>query len=110
MRIAILGAGGVGGYYGGVLARPGHDVVMLARGAPPRRLAGTRHRGPHAGRELHRRRSRPPTDPARWDEAEYAIVAVKNYSLPEIASVVRTVAEAGAVIFPCSTGSRWSIA
>ncbi|HEV2845691.1 MAG TPA: 2-dehydropantoate 2-reductase N-terminal domain-containing protein, partial [Thermoanaerobaculia bacterium] len=33
MKIAILGAGGVGGYYGGVLARAGHQVSMLARGA-----------------------------------------------------------------------------
>src|SRR3954447_25637404 len=33
MKIAILGAGGVGGYYAGVLARAGHEVVLLARGA-----------------------------------------------------------------------------
>src|SRR6185295_9503995 len=33
MRIAVLGAGGVGGYYGGLLARAGHEVAMLARGA-----------------------------------------------------------------------------
>ncbi|HWN42005.1 MAG TPA: 2-dehydropantoate 2-reductase N-terminal domain-containing protein, partial [Thermoanaerobaculia bacterium] len=26
MKIAILGAGGVGGYYGGMLARAGHSV------------------------------------------------------------------------------------
>ena len=33
MRIAVLGAGGVGGYYGGILARAGHAVALLARGA-----------------------------------------------------------------------------
>ncbi|HUM16817.1 MAG TPA: 2-dehydropantoate 2-reductase [Candidatus Nitrosotalea sp.] len=33
MRIAVLGAGGIGGYYGGRLAKAGHDVVLLARGA-----------------------------------------------------------------------------
>ncbi|MYJ69994.1 MAG: 2-dehydropantoate 2-reductase, partial [Gemmatimonadetes bacterium] len=31
MRIAIYGAGGVGGYFGGVLARAGHDVTLIAR-------------------------------------------------------------------------------
>ncbi|HYN21208.1 MAG TPA: 2-dehydropantoate 2-reductase N-terminal domain-containing protein, partial [Thermoanaerobaculia bacterium] len=31
-RVAILGAGGVGGYYGGALARAGNPVAMLARG------------------------------------------------------------------------------
>ena len=33
MRIAIFGAGGVGGYFGGRLARAGQDVVFIARGA-----------------------------------------------------------------------------
>ena len=33
MRIAVLGAGGVSGYFGGLLARAGHPVSMLARGA-----------------------------------------------------------------------------
>ncbi|GGL53258.1 ketopantoate reductase family protein [Halocalculus aciditolerans] len=32
MRIAIYGAGGVGGYYGGRLAQDGHDVELIARG------------------------------------------------------------------------------
>jgi 2-dehydropantoate 2-reductase len=33
MRIAIYGAGGVGGYFGGRLAQAGHDVTFIARGA-----------------------------------------------------------------------------
>lgn len=33
-----MGAGGVGGYYGGVLAEAGHDVVLVARGAHLRAL------------------------------------------------------------------------
>ncbi|MEW1952113.1 2-dehydropantoate 2-reductase [Terrabacter sp. NPDC080008] len=33
MRIAVLGAGGIGGYFGGRLAASGHDVTFLARGA-----------------------------------------------------------------------------
>jgi 2-dehydropantoate 2-reductase len=33
MKIAIMGAGGVGGYYGALLARKNHDVTFLARGA-----------------------------------------------------------------------------
>lgn len=32
-RIAIIGAGAVGAYYGGCLAAAGHDVVFIARGA-----------------------------------------------------------------------------
>ena len=33
MRIAVLGAGGIGGYYGALLAKAGHDVAFIARGA-----------------------------------------------------------------------------
>lgn len=33
MRIVIMGAGGVGGYFGAYLAQAGHDVAFVARGA-----------------------------------------------------------------------------
>jgi 2-dehydropantoate 2-reductase len=33
MRIAVIGAGGMGGYYGGLLAQRNHEVTFIARGA-----------------------------------------------------------------------------
>ena len=42
MRVAILGSGAVGGYYGARLARSGHDVTFIARGA---HLEAIRERG-----------------------------------------------------------------
>ncbi|MEM9270101.1 MAG: 2-dehydropantoate 2-reductase, partial [Pseudomonadota bacterium] len=33
MKIAVLGAGGIGGYVGGRLAQAGHEVTLIARGA-----------------------------------------------------------------------------
>ena len=33
MKIAIMGAGGIGGCYGGLLAQAGFDVTLIARGA-----------------------------------------------------------------------------
>ncbi|MBA3296671.1 MAG: 2-dehydropantoate 2-reductase [Acidobacteria bacterium] len=42
MKIAILGSGAVGGYYGAKLARAGHDVTFIARGE---HLAAIRERG-----------------------------------------------------------------
>jgi 2-dehydropantoate 2-reductase len=32
MRIVVMGTGGTGGYYGGLLAKQGHDVTFIARG------------------------------------------------------------------------------
>ena len=43
MRIAIVAPGGVGGTFGGRLAKAGAEVVALARGA---HLAAIRERGP----------------------------------------------------------------
>jgi 2-dehydropantoate 2-reductase len=42
MKFAILGSGAVGGYYGAKLARAGHDVTFVARGA---HLEAIRERG-----------------------------------------------------------------
>ncbi len=44
MRILVVGSGGVGGYYGALLARAGEDVTFVARGA---NLAALRERGLH---------------------------------------------------------------
>ena len=33
MRIAVMGSGGVGGYFGGLLAQAGEEVTVIARGA-----------------------------------------------------------------------------
>ena len=33
MKILIMGTGGVGGYYGGLLAQHGQEVTFIARGA-----------------------------------------------------------------------------
>ena len=33
MRIVVMGAGSLGGYFGGMLARGGNRVTLVARGA-----------------------------------------------------------------------------
>src|SRR5829696_1864096 len=42
MRIGVMAAGGVGGYFGARLAAAGHDVVFFARGS---HLAALREHG-----------------------------------------------------------------
>jgi 2-dehydropantoate 2-reductase len=42
MKMAVIGVGGLGGYYGGLLAQAGHEVAFIARGA---HLAALRERG-----------------------------------------------------------------
>lgn len=103
MRIAILGAGGVGGYYGGLLARAGHPVAMLARGA---HLEALRQRGIEVRMpgETFTAAVTATDDPGQLGEIELAVLAVKGYSLTAIAPAVRQVTAAGAIVLPLLNG------
>ena len=92
MRFAILGSGGVGGYYGARLARAGHDVTFIARGA---HLAAIREHGltvrsPALGDFTVRAAAE--EDPSRIGAVDVVIVAVKAYdndtALPLIAPML----------------------
>ena len=103
MRIAILGAGGVGGYYAGILARSGHAVALLARGAhlDALRARGLEVRTPE---EKFTVAIQATNDPTALGVCDVAIVAVKTYSLAAIAPAARLLAEGGAAILPFLNG------
>jgi 2-dehydropantoate 2-reductase len=78
MRIAVFGAGGVGGYYGSRLAAGGADVHLLARGAHLAEIqrSGLHIEGPE-GRTSHRL---PATDdPAEIGPVDVVLFCVKSY-------------------------------
>ncbi len=91
MRIAILGAGGVGGYFGGLLARGGHEVRLLARGP---HLQAIRNRGLEVRTPEETFITRPfATDaPGELGGVDVVFVAVKAYSLHEVAPVAAELA------------------
>lgn len=103
MRIAVIGIGGIGGYYAGVLGRVGHDVQAYARGDTLRAL---RERG------IEVRTPEPTfTVPVRATDqvdaltpADLALVTVKSYALDAVAPAVRVLAEGGAAVVPLLNG------
>ena len=103
MRIAILGAGGIGGYYGGVLARAGHDVHVLARGT---NLAALRQKGLEirTPEESFVVQVKAGDDVKQFGSVDWAIVAVKTYSLAEVGAAARYLAERGATMVPLLNG------
>ncbi|MFY9823827.1 MAG: 2-dehydropantoate 2-reductase [Thermoanaerobaculia bacterium] len=103
MNIAILGAGGVGGYFGGILARAGNAVTLLARGA---HLAAIRERGleVRTPEETFMAPVAATGEPREIADIELAVVAVKSYSLLEIVPAARLLAERGATILPLLNG------
>src|SRR5260370_9245676 len=102
MRIVVLGAGAVGAYYGGQLARSGHAVTCFARGA---NLAAMREHGlgirtPEGAVRLHLAA----TD--RIDElgpADLSILRVKSYSLTDIPAGYRPFASPALAMVPFLT-------
>ncbi|MEP7382021.1 MAG: 2-dehydropantoate 2-reductase [Gemmatimonadota bacterium] len=103
LRVAVLGAGGVGGWYAGALALAGHDVSVLARGD---HLETMRRDGLELRSQEGSRTARPRAA-ERVEELgnpELVIVAVKAYSVREIASSAARLAEGGAAILPLLNG------
>jgi 2-dehydropantoate 2-reductase len=91
MRFAILGAGGVGGYYGGLLARGGHEVRLLARG-PHLQAIRTRGLEIRTPEETFVARPFATDDPGELGVVDVVFVAVKAYSLHEVAPVAAELA------------------
>jgi 2-dehydropantoate 2-reductase len=103
MKVAILGAGGVGGYYGGVLARAGHAVSFWARGSTLEALRshGLEVRTPEGTFTV---RVAATDVAAELGPVDFALVAVKSYSLREVGSAARAVALQGATVLPLLNG------
>ena len=79
MRVAVVGAGGVGGYFGARLAAAGADVVFVARGA---HLEALRTKGLTVVSplgDLHLDRVNATKDPASVGPADVVFFTVKLY-------------------------------
>ncbi len=103
MKVIVLGAGAIGAYYGGQLARAGHEVVLYARGANMNAILDR-------GLEIRTSDGALTVQMAATDRveelgvADFAILGVKSYSLDSIGSAVKRVAENGAAILPFLNG------
>jgi 2-dehydropantoate 2-reductase len=83
MKIAIMGAGGVGGYFGARLAAAGQDVWFIARGA---HLQAMRERGLQvysANGDLLVKPCRATDTPAEVGPADLVVIAVKLWATEE---------------------------
>ena len=104
MKIAILGSGAVGGYYGARLARAGHDVTFIARGA---HLAAIRARGLEiSSRELGDfiAKGRAEEDPSRVGAVDLVLVAVKAYDNPTALPLLRPMLGGGGIVLTIQNG------
>ncbi|WP_431968073.1 2-dehydropantoate 2-reductase [Actinacidiphila sp. bgisy160] len=105
MRIAVVGAGGVGGYFGTRLAEAGNEVTFVARG---RHLEAIRANGGLAVRsplgEFRAPADRFVPDIGDVGPADIVLVAVKLWDTEGVAAGLRGLAEAGARVISLQNG------
>jgi 2-dehydropantoate 2-reductase len=88
LRIAVFGAGGVGAYFGGRLARAGHDVVFIARGD---HLGAIRARGLQVESVLGDFVVAPAQatdDPGQVGPVDHVLLTVKTWQLPDVLEAI----------------------
>lgn len=88
-RIAVIGVGGVGGYFGGRLAQAGADVIFIARGATLDALRTRGLRVDSIAGDFHLDRVQATDDPSSIGSVDAVIIAVKTWQVPEVAEQIR---------------------
>jgi 2-dehydropantoate 2-reductase len=104
MTIAIIGAGGVGGYFGAVLVRAGHSVKFIARGA---HLEAIRRDGLHVSTpkgDFSVIPEQVTDDPAEVGLVDVVILGVKAWQVTEAASAIRPLLTLKTKVLPLQNG------
>jgi len=104
MRIAIVGSGGVGGYFGGRLAGAGADVTVLARGAhlDVMRARGLRICSPKG--DLHLPRVQAAGDAREIGPVDVVLFAVKLYDTDQALDALPPLIGANTIVVPLQNG------
>jgi 2-dehydropantoate 2-reductase len=104
MRIAIFGAGGVGGYFGGRLAQAGHSIAFIARGAhlEAMRRDGLTLESP-AG-DFHLRPVEATDSPAAVGPVDAVLVCVKAWQVADAARAMAPLLGPETFVVPLENG------
>jgi 2-dehydropantoate 2-reductase len=103
MKIAVIGAGAVGGYFGGRLAVSGNEVVFLVRGKTLEALrAGPLRVGSIKGDfEVNVRAM---DNPVELGAVDAVLVAVKAWQVPEAAAAIEKMPGRESIVVPLQNG------
>ncbi len=104
MKIAVMGAGAVGCYYGALLARAGHDVTLIARPAHVQAIAQAGGLWLHtdAGAECIALRASTEASAARG--AQWVLFCVKSTDTDSAGHALAAHVDAGAVVLSLQNG------
>jgi 2-dehydropantoate 2-reductase len=104
MRIAFIGIGALGGYFGGMLARAGNEVIFIARGATLEALRKNGLRvesslGDFTLPEVHAT-----SDAATVGIVDTVFVTTKAWQVTEAAQQIRSMVGQDTVVLPLQNG------
>ena len=91
MKIAVMGSGGVGGYYGCLLARQGHDVTFIARGSHLKAIQenGLQVKSIHG--DFHILPAKATDNPTEIGPVDLVLFCTKTYATDEAAEQIKPI-------------------
>ena len=104
LKIAVYGVGGVGGYFGAVLARAGNPVSLIARG---QHLHAIREHGLHIQtpkEDFTVTPAKASDNPADIGPVDIVIVGVKAWQVPDAAKAMRPLIGPNTRVVPLQNG------
>ena len=104
MRIAVFGAGGVGGYFGGRLAQAGEEVVFIARGEHLHALRTHGLRVDSMKGDFVLQSVQSTDDPVQVGVMDVVLLGVKAWQVPEAAQAMRPMVGPDTFVVPLQNG------
>lgn len=104
MKIAIIGTGGVGGYYGAQLAQAGNEVIFIARGG---HLSAIREKGLHiesSHGNIHLQKPMATDNPSEIASADLVLFCVKLWDTIEAAKLITPFLKSDTVVISLQNG------
>ena len=104
MRIAVIGAGGVGGGFGAALAKAGADVTFIARGAhlAAMKSVGLKIQGGRG--ETHLVPTKATDNPAEIGPVDIVLFCVKLWDVESAGEAIKPLVGPGTAVIPLQNG------
>ena len=104
MRIAIIGAGGVGGYFGGRLAQAGEEVIFIARGDHLKVIREKGLRVDSLAGDFILPSVEVTDDPSQVEKVDVVILGVKAWQVKEAAQTIKPLLGEDTCVLPLQNG------
>ena len=104
MKIAIIGTGGVGAYFGGKMAKAGFDVTFLARGEHLKAISENGMTVKSILGDFHLDSVKVTDTIKEIGECDLIVLAVKAWQINEIAGELKSIVGENSIILPLQNG------